>query len=103
MTTRLSDSGSSADSPLVVIIGGGLAGIAAASGLRAGGLRVILLEARGQLGGRAISYLDKVSGELIDNCQHVSMGCCTNLHHLAESLGFAEAFVRAKELSFVAP
>jgi hypothetical protein len=43
------------------------------------GFRVTVLERRGYLGGRASSYLHPGTGEVIDNCQHVLFGCCTNL------------------------
>jgi zeta-carotene desaturase len=67
----------------VIVVGAGLAGLACA--LRMGELsrhrkvrlRVTLLEARRRLGGRATSFLDQQSGEEIDNCQHVTMGCCS--------------------------
>lgn len=91
-------------SPLdVVIVGGGLAGLAAAWALAEAGLKVTLLEARPQLGGRATSYVDRQTGEVIDNCQHVSMGCCTNLRHLCEQLGIATSFRRENKLHFIAP
>lgn len=86
----------------VLIIGGGLAGIAAATACRSAGLRVTLLEARRQLGGRATSYVDRQSGETIDNCQHVSMGCCTQLRHLCGRLGIDQAFETIERLHFVA-
>jgi squalene-associated FAD-dependent desaturase len=87
----------------IAVIGGGLAGIAAAAGLGQAGCQVLLLEARGELGGRATSYLDHATGESIDNCQHVSMGCCTNLHYLGEILGFASLLIPQEKLYFVAP
>lgn len=87
----------------VVIVGGGLAGIAAASELGRRGYRVRLVEARPALGGRATSYVDRESGEAIDNCQHVSMGCCTNLMHLCRTLGIAEQFTEERQLHFIAP
>ncbi|MAY73363.1 MAG: hypothetical protein CMJ31_01315 [Phycisphaerae bacterium] len=61
----------------VVIAGGGIAGIAAALHLADHGKRVILCEATRRLGGRATSLVDQRSGEEIDNCQHVALGCCT--------------------------
>jgi squalene-associated FAD-dependent desaturase len=73
----------------VLIIGGGLAGLAAASALAPRGFRVTLLEARGRLGGRASSFTDAASGQLLDTCQHVSMGCCTNLAHFCRTVGIA--------------
>jgi zeta-carotene desaturase len=68
-------------------MGGGLAGMAAAMRLAEGGYRVTLLETRKRLGGRATSHVDPASGEPIDNCQHVLMGCCTNLIDLYDRLG----------------
>lgn len=86
-----------------VIVGGGLAGIAAAAALAAHQVPVLLLEARAQLGGRATSYTDRETGETIDNCQHVSMGCCTNLQTLCRMLGLEDAFRREQTLYFVSP
>jgi len=64
----------------VVVIGGGLAGMAAAVALESiGGLSITLLEARRRLGGRAGSFQEPQTGEELDNCQHVLLGCCTNL------------------------
>ena len=60
--------------PHVVIIGGGLAGLATASVLVDRGLRITLLESRPRLGGRASSFTDPVTGEQVDNCQHVKHG-----------------------------
>jgi squalene-associated FAD-dependent desaturase len=62
----------------VVVVGGGLAGLAASVLLAEHGFRVSLLERHPRLGGRATSYL-LPSGEYIDNCQHVTLRCCTNL------------------------
>lgn len=59
----------------VVVIGGGFAGLDAATRLAAAGARVTLLEKRGQLGGRAYSVTDETTGEVIDNGQHLFMGC----------------------------
>ena len=87
----------------VVIVGGGLAGIAAATALARFPLRVTLLESRNRLGGRATSHVDAESGEILDNCQHVSMGCCTNLTSLAESLGIGDLFQIEETLNFIAP
>ena len=63
----------------VTIIGGGVAGMSAACALAEAGLSVHLVERRGYLGGRASSYLHPGVNEIIDNCQHVLFGCCTNL------------------------
>jgi zeta-carotene desaturase len=75
----------------VLIVGGGLAGMAAAVGLAAHGLAVTLLESRHALGGRASSFEDQEQpGELLDNCQHVLLGCCTNLLDLYRRLGVGD-------------
>jgi squalene-associated FAD-dependent desaturase len=62
----------------VVVIGGGLAGLASAVALAEAGFRVRLFEKRPHLGGRATSY-SLPDGSEVDNCQHVTLGCCTNL------------------------
>ncbi len=71
----------------VAVVGGGLAGLAAAVRLADAGYRPIVIETRKMLGGRATSMVDPRNGQLIDNCQHVLMGCCTNLIDLYDRLG----------------
>lgn len=71
----------------VAIVGGGVAGIAAAVRVADAGSTPILIESRRKLGGRATSFRDPRSDRLLDNCQHVLMGCCTNLIDLYERLG----------------
>jgi squalene-associated FAD-dependent desaturase len=85
----------------VVIIGGGLAGLAAAETLSARDQHVTLLESRPRLGGRASSFEDKASGALIDNCQHVSLGCCTNFQDFCQRTGMASSFRVERELNFL--
>ncbi len=87
--------------PHVVIVGGGLAGLAAAAALVDRGLRITLLESRPRLGGRASSFTDPVTGELVDNCQHVSMGCCTNLADFCRRVGIADLFRREPAFLFL--
>ena len=58
-----------------VIVGAGFAGLSAGVALASQGARVLVMEARSQLGGRAISYRDKFTGEEVDNGQHVIFGC----------------------------
>jgi len=62
----------------VLVIGGGLAGLASAVALAEAGVEVQLCEKRPHLGGRATSYT-LPDGTEVDNCQHVTLGCCTNL------------------------
>ncbi len=69
----------------VVVIGGGLAGIRAAIGLRDAGVDVTLVEARPRLGGAASSF---ARGDMtIDNGQHVFLRCCTSYQELLKRLG----------------
>ncbi len=58
-----------------MIIGGGFAGLAAGVALAGAGQRVRLLERNPHLGGRARSFLDPQTGSLVDNGQHLMMGC----------------------------
>jgi squalene-associated FAD-dependent desaturase len=79
--------------PTVVVIGGGLSGIAAALDLAAGGADVTLIEARGRLGGAAYSFTraELSCGELtVDNGQHVFLRCCSAYRELLERLGAGE-------------
>jgi squalene-associated FAD-dependent desaturase len=62
----------------VLVMGGGLAGLACAAALAESGIKVRLFEKRPHLGGRATSYT-LPDGSEVDNCQHVTLGCCTNL------------------------
>jgi squalene-associated FAD-dependent desaturase len=87
----------------VAIIGGGLAGLATAVSLRAHGCEVELFEARGRLGGRASSFRDATTGQLIDYCQHVSMGCCTNLADFCRRVGIDDQYQRERRLHFFDP
>jgi squalene-associated FAD-dependent desaturase len=87
----------------VAIIGGGLAGLAAATALAPRGLHVTLLEARQRLGGRAGSFTDASSGQLVDACQHVSMGCCTNFAHFCRTVGTERLLQTQPRLFFMTP
>jgi squalene-associated FAD-dependent desaturase len=69
----------------VVVIGGGLAGITAAIALREAGSRVTLLESRPRLGGATCSFTR--DGLVVDNGQHVFLGCCTAYRELIARLG----------------
>jgi squalene-associated FAD-dependent desaturase len=71
--------------PRVVVIGGGLAGIAAALGAADAGGTVLLLESRPRLGGATYSF--PRSGLVVDNGQHVLLRCCTAYLDLLRRLG----------------
>ena len=71
----------------VLVMGGGFAGLAAASALAAAGKRVTVLEKRPVLGGRAYSYTDQTTGEVIDNGQHAMMGCYTEMFRFLDRIG----------------
>lgn len=86
----------------VVVVGGGLAGIAAALAIARQGLRVSLYESRPRLGGRASFVEDRTSGDLIDNCQHVSMGCCVNFQQLCRWAEADPHLVEESRLHFIA-
>ncbi len=69
----------------VVVVGGGLAGIAAAIALAEVGAQVTLLEARPRLGGATCSF--NRDGLTVDTGQHVFLGCCTAYRGLLDQLG----------------
>jgi zeta-carotene desaturase len=87
----------------VTVIGGGVAGMSAACALAEVGLRVQLVERRGYLGGRASSYLHPGAGEVIDNCQHVLFGCCTNLAGFYRRIGVADQIHWTSEMTMIEP
>jgi len=82
--------------PDVVVIGAGFAGLTAAVDLTARGARVLVLEARPRLGGRATAYVDPVTRELVDNGQHVLIGCYHETFRFLRSIG-AEHLVHLDE------
>ncbi len=61
--------------PDAIVVGGGFAGLAAATLMADEGARVLVLEARPHLGGRARSFVDPETGSVVDNGQHLFMGC----------------------------
>jgi squalene-associated FAD-dependent desaturase len=87
----------------VAVVGGGLAGLAAGCALAGSGFRVTLFERRPYLGGRASSYQHPGTGEVVDNCQHVLLGCCTNLIQFYERLGVENKIRWYDRLTFLEP
>jgi len=90
-------------SSTVAIAGGGLAGLAAGCALSSAGFRVTLFERRPYLGGRASSYQHPGTGEIVDNCQHVLLGCCTNLIDFYCRTGVANKIRWYDSLTFLEP
>src|SRR6202043_3431636 len=86
----------------VLVIGGGLAGLSSAVALAEAGLQVRLLEKRPHLGGRATSYT-LPDGSEVDNCQHVTLGCCTNLADFYRRVGAADKIRFFDRLVFLDP
>ena len=89
--------------PTVAIVGGGLAGLAAACALSNVGFRVTLFEKRPFLGGRASSYEHPGTGEVVDNCQHVLFRVCTNLVEFYERIGVANQIRWFDRMNFIEP
>jgi zeta-carotene desaturase len=89
--------------PSVAVIGGGLGGISAGCALADAGYHVELFERRPYLGGRASSYELPGTGEVVDNCQHVLLGCCTNLIDFYRRLGVEDQIRWYNEITFILP
>ena len=78
----------------VVIIGGGFAGLSAGVKLSEIGYHVEVLERRNHLGGRAYSFIDAKTGDVVDNGQHLFMGCYRH------TIAFLEKIKRLDRLNF---
>ena len=87
----------------VAVAGGGLAGLAAACALAEAGFRATLFERRSYLGGRASSYQHPGTAEVVDNCQHVLLGCCTNLLDFYRRAGVEDKIRWYDKLTFLEP
>ena len=77
--------------------------MSAACALAEAGFRVTLIERRGYLGGRASSYLHPGVNEVIDNCQHVLFGCCTNMIGFYRRIRVAERIHWTSEMTMIEP
>jgi len=80
--------------PDVIVIGAGFAGLSAATALADAGAEVLVLEARPGLGGRASSFRDPETGELVDNGQHVLLGCYHETMRFLGRIGAGDAVHR---------
>jgi squalene-associated FAD-dependent desaturase len=95
-----------ASNPTVAVVGGGLAGLAAALAVGSAGYAVTLYEARPFLGGRATSYplnTGEENATTIDNCQHVLLRCCTNLIDFYDRLGVGDRIRFYREFYWIEP
>ncbi len=81
------------------VLGGGTAGIVAALGLADRGHRVVLLESRGWLGGRAFSSHDRATDERLDNGPHAMLGCYGAMRRLIARIGTTDRFDRQRSLA----
>ncbi|HZP41238.1 MAG TPA: hydroxysqualene dehydroxylase HpnE [Candidatus Binatia bacterium] len=77
----------------VAVLGGGFAGLAAGVRLARAGARVTVVERRPFLGGRAYSFADPVTGDVIDNGPHLLAGAYTEARDFLHELGAAEKLV----------
>jgi hydroxysqualene dehydroxylase len=75
------------NTPDVIVVGAGFAGLSAAVRLAGNGVRVLVLEARARLGGRATALEERTSGDIIDNGQHVLLGCYTATLGFLDEIG----------------
>jgi len=82
-----------------IVVGGGVAGLVAAFGLRERGHDVTLLESRRWLGGRAFSSPDPVTGRVLDNGGHVMLGCYAAMRRLVRRLGTEGGFAAHRSLA----
>jgi len=87
----------------VTVVGGGVAGLSAACALADAGLRVQLVEKRPYLGGRASSFFHPGVREVIDNCQHVIFGCCTNVIGFYRRVGVLERIRWTDSMTMIEP
>ncbi len=81
----------------IVVVGGGLAGIAAALDCVRAGAAVTVLESRGRLGGAAYSFTR--DGILADNGQHVFLRCCTAYREFLDRIGAGDLVTLQAQLS----
>ncbi|MFO7445085.1 MAG: hydroxysqualene dehydroxylase HpnE, partial [Ignavibacteriaceae bacterium] len=77
----------------VIILGGGFAGLTAAAYLVKSGFKVEVIESSGKVGGRAYSIVDKDTNSVIDNGQHILMGCYRETLDFLKLIGAENNFI----------
>jgi len=89
----------------VVIVGGGFAGLSAGVALAERGYLVTVIEKRSRLGGRASSYVDPTTGEVVDNGQHVFLRAYRQTIRFLATIGTLDqlVFQRRFALDLVGP
>ena len=83
--------------PRVAVVGGGLAGLAAAVAAADGGAQVTLYERGPRLGGATWSF--QRNGRWFDNGQHVFMRCCTEYRAFLGRLDVADQVTEQSRMS----
>ncbi len=91
----------STSEPDVLIIGGGVAGLAAAVELSRLGRSVHLVEQKPKLGGRTYSFIHPESGDAVDNGQHLMMGCYHSTLKYLSMIGRIDRVEIQRQLSIV--
>ena len=82
------------------VVGGGLAGLSAATTLCAGGVAVELSEASAQAGGRCRSYFDPQIGLTIDNGNHLVLSGNRSVRDYLARIGAADRLTGSQETQF---
>ena len=75
------------EKPDVLILGAGFAGLSCGVALAAKGRKVLVLEKKPHLGGRAYSFDDPAAGLSVDNGQHLFMGCYRATRRFLKTIG----------------
>jgi len=81
-----------------IVIGGGIAGLTSAAYLTKQNIKVTLLESSPKLGGRAYSFSEQKSNDVVDNGQHILMGCYSDTINFLELIGAKDNFIYQKSL-----
>jgi len=81
-----------------IVIGGGIAGLTSAAYLAKQSIKVTLLESSPKLGGRAYSFTEQKSNDVVDNGQHILMGCYSDTINFLKLIGAKDNFIYQKSL-----
>lgn len=81
-----------------IVFGGGIAGLTSAAYLTKQNIKVTLLESSPKLGGRAYSFTEQKSNNVVDNGQHILMGCYSDTINFLKLIGAKENFIYQKSL-----